>query len=68
MDKYKFIKDIVENSVVAVVAEDSENSIERHQELSNYGSMGKAASVRSSNNYKYLFRYIIVGDMGRNKL
>ena len=47
-DKYKLIKNIVENSVEAEVAEDSENSIERHQELSNYGSLGKVAFQKSS--------------------
>ena len=47
-DKTKFIKDIVEESVVAEVAEaaedseDSSDMTERHQELSQYGSMGKA--------------------------
>lgn len=48
-DKTKFIKDIVEKSVVDEAAEDAEDSedssdkTERHQELSHYGSMGKAA-------------------------
>jgi hypothetical protein len=53
-EKTKLIKDIVENSVVAEVQSDGddEDMNERHQELSNYGSMGKAASVRSTNNYK----------------
>ena len=53
-EKTKLIKDIVENSVVAEVQNDvdDEDMNERHQELSYYGSMGRAASVRSSNNYK----------------
>ncbi len=53
-EKTKLIKDIVENSVAAEVHDDADDELmnERHQELSNYGSMGRAASVRSSNNYK----------------
>ena len=53
-EKNKFIKEIVENSVVPEVHDDAddEDMNERHQELSNYGSMGRAASVRSSKNYR----------------
>jgi hypothetical protein len=55
-DKFNFIKNIVEKSVVPEVAEDSENSndmTERHQELSNYGSLGKAASQKGTMGYKH---------------